>query len=412
MFWLTGSFNYLWPSMLTMVFLCLLFSKKNWHILCALPLALIAGNGHESISLGISATLVIYTIISPRKSLVFYIAVACYIIGMLTNVLAPGNFVRLDSVNTSGAIGFFDFILKYFKHILKVGYRLTFNWSDLGVQCCVLMWGYSVLTYWKLRKSCDYDAAKHTILVSFLVGSIASLGINFISGTTYARAVYGFCFLAYLTFITSLTHLEKRQLYRGLLTVSFIINIIFIPIVYTKVSISHENVKNAIHHSQTKKHIAIAHPDSSILHNSRFCSYTPSPCLLNNNNKNLAALYGGEDISLLEFEHARLIFASLDLLKQTDYHKTINLPQQLRIARLRSKPTQIVEHLFLKPLNPADKSYTAKLHHWLTSQLTPGKNTYVIRIDDNYYLYWISNDYHGSANIVYKDKKSVTITIE
>lgn len=402
MFWLTGSFNYLWPSMFTVAFLCLLFSQKRWGLILSIPVAIVAGNGHESISLGVSAMLILYAFIAPRRPLIFYVSIACFVIGMLSNALAPGNFVRFESVTASGSSYIYSLLLKYSKYFLKVCYRLTFNWSDLGVQCCTILWTTAAAVCIRKRKEWASANASYILMLCFTIGALASLGLNVLSGTAYSRSVYGFCFLAYLTFLFSVSFMGYGKLNKCLLMLALVANTVFIPIAWRDVNIFHENVKKSILCCKNGTHIVIAHKDSGVLKNSRFASYTPSPCLLQNSV--FESLYGKTEVSLIEPDTAHLILSKQTELSKVAHHEVVNLAGGVAITRLKERPRKVQEELTLKPLTTDNQSYFAKLQHWIYKQKKPSQQSYVVNLDDQYYLFWNSDQFHGHAKVIYKDE--------
>lgn len=100
MLWSLGSFNYLWVSVATLALLLLLQRKaekevnvSDWMLA---PLAIIAGNGHEAISVPLSASFAIYLVCHLHKcrSLATTPYMVFYMVGMLIILLSPGLLVR------------------------------------------------------------------------------------------------------------------------------------------------------------------------------------------------------------------------------------------------------------------------------------------------------------------------------
>lgn len=404
MFWLTGSFNYLWPSFFTISFLILLFTQNTKLTYFAIPVGIIAGNGHESISLGISVTLILYSIISTKKSKLFYIAIACYIIGALSNFLAPGNYVRMASTAGAETLGGVDYLQKYIKHLLKIGYRLTFNWSDLGVQCCTCLWLLASYYFLKYRKT-TRNSTKNILLLCLISGTICSLGLNLISGTAYARSVYGFCFLAYLSFMFAIGNFlkENSRFYYFFLLLTTIANIIFIPAAYKHIKLFNINVQQAIQCSQNGHHIACAHPESECLQNSRFAGFGLSPCLLDN--WNFEDLYCCA-ISLLNKQDFLTIYSNKSYISRQKENHSFQLNNKLNMIKLPSRPKHVTENLSYKPLS-SDASLFTKLNHKILQQKKPEKLSFLIKHDGYYYLCWHSELYNGTFTITYNDKTFV-----
>ncbi len=409
MFWLTGSFNYLWPSMFAVGYLCLLLSEKRWCVITSIPLALIAGNGHESISVGVATMLVLYAFLTTRKPMIFYVSITCFIIGMLTNVLAPGNFVRFESVTSVSSSGGLALIMKYFKYFMKLGYRLTLNWTDLGVQCCTALWTIAAIYCIRKRDAWKVRDMSYILILCFTVGSVATLGLNVLSGTAYVRSVYGFCFFAYLTFLFVVSRISKEKLNLSLLMVAILANVVFVPVAWRDISIFNENIERAVQCIKKGTSIAVAHEDSQMLHESRFGSYAPSPCLLKNSI--FSDFQGGKDFSLVEADTARIILHRYPDFQHADYHKVINLDGGVSVVRLKDRPDKVQENISVKPLTDSHAGYLAKIQHWILSQMKPEQQSSVINIDNAYYLFWISRGFQGNATVVY-DSERVDIPIE
>lgn len=410
--WLTGSFNYLWTSCFTVTFLCLLLSNNRNQLIAAIPLGLIAGNGHESLSLGISAALVLFAITTPRKSNLFYVAIICYILGFLSNALAPGNFVRVDSVGAASQQGIASQILFYLKNFLKVGYRLTFNWSDLGVQCCTFLWIIAGILWYRLKARIISKEQKNkkVLLTCLLIGGLCSLGLNLISGTAYPRAVYGFCFLSYLACIYALSFYTTSKVYAYLPSCFILLNALMYPIAYQDIQTFRENINRTVQCCEKGEHIATALPDREKLKNSRFAGYGPSPCVLHN--WNLELLYNVKDISLLDEDVATSIKQNLPTIAKLRTHEKTILNDRIAIMRLASKPINVSENLSHKPLAAANTSLFSKVGHWIKTQKKPEQQCFVIYTSNNYYLYWIKNTYNGSIGIHYKDEGHVNFNID
>ncbi len=108
-FWLTGSCNYQWSALLVLLFLNLLFLPAPRSVAWLLfPLALLAGNGNEALSLGLAASLFVHAVFRrhelERRQLA---GLLCFWLGTASNVFSPGAAARLemagDSVTSASA---------------------------------------------------------------------------------------------------------------------------------------------------------------------------------------------------------------------------------------------------------------------------------------------------------------------
>ena len=410
MFWLTGSFNYLWASCLTAIFLTLLFSENKKYQIAAVVVGLIAGNGHESISLGVSWILVVYAVVTRKKSLIYYAAVAAYVIGMLTNVLAPGNFVRLAPQVSVEQAGIIPYVLKYVKHLLKVGYRLTFNWSELGAPCCTLLWCAAVYVCTNLRKKMSRQGVLAAVVLS---GAVVSLSLNVLSGVSYARSVYGFCFLSYLGFLLVFMQ-ARRECWKNMtLGVLLLANLMIIPQAYNDISIQKKSMEKVYREcSEGKKLISVV-PECDMSLSSRYACSPVSVLMNSPSNRSLARLLGLESISILKAADAAAIERHYSEIKTASVHEVIHVDHYLGLVRLLDNPKSVAASIKrISHIKPGD-SYLAKIQDWIARQQGFGGNSHtVIRIDDGYYLFWERGFSNGTVQVTYADGTSTVINVD
>ncbi len=102
-FWLTGSCNYQWSALLVLAFLNLLFLPAPRAVAWLLfPVALLAGNGNEALSIGLSLALAAYAIFRRLElSLRQFAGLACFFVGTASNVFSPGAAARLEMAGES-----------------------------------------------------------------------------------------------------------------------------------------------------------------------------------------------------------------------------------------------------------------------------------------------------------------------
>ncbi len=97
-FWLTGSCNYQWAALLVLAFLNLLFLPApralGWLLF---PVALLAGNSNEALSLGLALALGCYAIFRREElSLRQFAGLLCFFGGTGSNVFSPGVAARIE----------------------------------------------------------------------------------------------------------------------------------------------------------------------------------------------------------------------------------------------------------------------------------------------------------------------------
>ena len=101
--------GYIWTFSLVMIFLLGFFTERNidkwWQILLLGLFSLIAGNGNESLNIGVSGALIIYWISNMRKmSTRQYIMMICFGLGTLAICLSPAAYARAASSANGGLV--------------------------------------------------------------------------------------------------------------------------------------------------------------------------------------------------------------------------------------------------------------------------------------------------------------------
>ena len=95
--WLTGSCNYLWTSVIILLFLYL-FHKENKNVIIFSILGILAGMCNENFSLSIIFVCILFVIFNKNyRNKNNYIGIIFLIIGYLFLFLAPGNFIRASA---------------------------------------------------------------------------------------------------------------------------------------------------------------------------------------------------------------------------------------------------------------------------------------------------------------------------
>lgn len=399
-FWLTGSFNYLWPSAFTTIFLYLITSRNKKFEIIAILLAPIVGNFHESISAGVTITLIAYAFLSHNKSINYYIALSFYIIGFLSNALAPGNFSRLSAVTNPEYSDFISFLYKYFTYTLKVGYRLTLNYSDIRVQLCSLSLITAIIICYK-----NYKKDKTTFLlpICLILGAICSLSINIVSGTTYVRSVFGFCFLAYLAFMLSLFSCIKTKCSNTILGVLLTLNCIFIPICLDNVSTIKNVMERAEECCQNKQTYVLVDDKYIDMKNSFFASHGMSFCSLDNSS--MEKYFNTRDISALNNLHYQVLKKHHKDLIKSSYNKVLRLDNTLFVAKLRTRPISISSEIIEK--NQIGNSLFDKVQHYIASHKKQEKSCFLVKLYDEYYVYW--THINLSTTLKFNEHKTFTL---
>lgn len=402
MFWLSGSFNYMWSSFFSLVFLTLLFSGNKKCQMFAIPLGIIAGNCQETTALAISAALVAYAIFSPRKSTLFYVCLASYVIGFFLNATAPGNYVRLASKNHE-VTSFGTAIAVYVKYFAKVGYRLFFNTSELSVQFCVAMWITAACVCVRLRKQKNNA---YVVPACILFGAVFSLSLNVASGTAVARSLYGFCFLSYVAFIYILAQLLNKRYIRIFLVGILVLNVIAIPCALKDIYTLNKTMESVAEASQRKATLVRAYPGWEQLGGSRYAECMISSCI--SDNLYAARYYGVKELSVLPANAVDAINAQKNEIDRLIVHTPYRLANGGTIARLQERPEKL--ELNIDTSLPPGANAWDKLHNWIDKYRYKDKKVALILLDGTYWAYWKESKAEQLV-IHYKKATSVEIPI-
>lgn len=396
MFWLSAGFNYTIPAFLSILFLGLAFSGNRKCQAIAIPFAIIAANGQECISLAISAALVLYAIVTPRKSNLFYACIVSYVIGFLLNATAPGNFVRLAASGPE-MTDFASVAQNYVKNFLKVGYRLFFNTSSWHVLACTAMWITSACLCLKLKKTGNKD---YIVPACILFGAIATLSINVASGTAVARSVYGYAFLSYAAFIYILVRVLSKKYVYIFLSAFLLMNIVCIPQAIKDIHTLDQTMQSVEETAHNKETIVQAAPGWENLDNSSYASCMVSPCVLGN--RRINQYYNTTNLSVLPYNDAETLKNHRDEICSLPPHVATCLDNRLNLVRLTELPQKL--DLVVDTSLPADANAWDKLHHWIDRHRYKHKQCYIIYTAGSYWAYWTLADAE-KLQIKYKESE-------
>ena len=184
--WSMGTFNYLWVSTFTIVFILFLryLDKKNdiiyWFIA---PISFLIGCSHEALSLPLSITFIIYLIVN-RREIIHKPIISClvfYILGAIICLSSPGIIDRADG----------EIILQ--KRILSGILNLLFN---VRVTWLLLI---SLIFIWKRNREKAYREIFQNRY--YYITLIMCLGIVFLCGSTLDRVAFYSDFISMLLLV-------------------------------------------------------------------------------------------------------------------------------------------------------------------------------------------------------------------
>lgn len=183
--WLTGSCNYLWASMLNILVLVLLLNSNPKIQWLSVPVALCAGNSHEGISICMFVSLTAYIILNWRqKREVVYVCTLIFLgIGIASNVLAPGTFVRMASTHEadSGSA-----ISNLISNYIQIGVSAIRGQREFNICFCLFPMVLLLNLYSYVQKRIISKLS-----IALLLGAILGTFIPMAANTLYARAFFG-----------------------------------------------------------------------------------------------------------------------------------------------------------------------------------------------------------------------------
>ncbi len=381
MFWLTGAFNYCWCAFWGILFISLLTSDNTKKIFGALLLAPFVGNAHESLSVGIIVIAFTYAFFKRKTSFLYWATCIFLIAGFFTNVLSPGNFRRLESTTeiTSGVL---PTIWKYCIYLMKVGYRLILNWSEPNIPILTCCWVTTASVCWRQFKKGNKVA--YILPTCFCLGALCTLSLNLLSGFTYTRSVFAFCFFAYIGILYTMILTEK--LHKAIVILFLILNFFTIPLACQDINILHKTMLKAKQTVLNKETITIAPQGWERLETSRYADKGIEPNTLANNH--FKKYYNIEDIAILTTKQSQIIDQNKETLKNLSPHTSITLNNQLQFVRLKGKPKQIEISVSDTP-DDSSAHYWKKFKRWMRKHKRLPEPCYVINYNGVYYSFWI-----------------------
>ena len=130
-FWLSGSVNYLWSTTICIIFAYIFFSNERLSQICSsgnivrfgfMLLSFLAGWSQEGIVVGLGAAVVLFIVINYKNLSSFQIITSLlFFIGSILLIMAPGNFARLENMNSDESVSIsvtssgLSYILLYIK---------------------------------------------------------------------------------------------------------------------------------------------------------------------------------------------------------------------------------------------------------------------------------------------------------
>ncbi len=184
-FWVSGSCNYQWASLLILSFLYLWnMPQSRWAMWLALPVGLLAGNSNEALSLGLGVALVLYTLIRFRSlTRMQKWAVAVFLLGVLSNVKAPGVAVRLGRGGIDAPL-WMDLVFR----TVRGGAELVRNRITVVILPCCLF----ALSFWEAFRT------RKLPFPYLLIAAVLALGAAVYSQEINERSLFALFLFSFL----------------------------------------------------------------------------------------------------------------------------------------------------------------------------------------------------------------------
>ena len=225
---------YIWMYDLVLSYLLLLLFYKPKSQLWAMllfPFAILVGNAHESINIGLALGLFIYGIRNiTRLSLNDYAMLIGFAIGVVLIVLSPGSQNKVDEIGFS-----FSFIFTLF----------------LSIKATLLLIALLLITIKSNRTTLKMFYNKHSLFIDALLGCLL---FCFLLRIPICRAYYGAEVLSLALIISIWSgQIKKHTIYFSLVLVSFVVlfqSIIYASSMYKRID-SYKQIKELYVNSKT-----------------------------------------------------------------------------------------------------------------------------------------------------------------
>ena len=191
MFMIAGSLNYVWATVIVLIFLKAFFSpllnETNGRVIGLCIYSFVAGAWGEMYSVCVAPSLLLVMCLDKlRRNRVAWLMLLFFFIGTAIMVLAPGNYARMLEVNDGGSTSISTRIVNTMVNVL--GGNLPWLWVLM-----IALWIYirkykGIIGFWRNN-------------VFWWVAILFSLVFSIVSGASYQRtffAIYTFTFVLFL----------------------------------------------------------------------------------------------------------------------------------------------------------------------------------------------------------------------
>ena len=391
--WLTGSVNYLWAACLNVIFLYVFISNKI-NLFWAIPLSLISGNTHEGIALGVAGFIFGMLVFNPPMGSKRAILSAFYVTGALTNILAPGNFVRMEVLSGgSSNTAVSDFAANLYIQIKGMIAMLTetndiaVNFSFVAVCICFSL----VVSMLMMRRKRDV-----IIPACLLLGAICSLALNVVTGTLYPRALFGFCFLSFLAlnaaiFAVAPPHFVKYILAGGLCA-SLMLNMREMPRAWNSIVALHGAIEKIRRDVERGKELIVA-PENLLNNDQRYMElYGIGSDIITN--RPLVCYYGGDDFCVLKEDEMSVVVNNMELMKAMKPNCIAHLSDSYHAVKLIDRPCKV--EVWLPPM---ELPYKIKLVREYVKKKQRSISCIVLKYEGEYYVLWKSAELRARLQV-------------
>lgn len=381
MFWLTGSINYLWVSCINVLFFYVVFFMHVKWRYAFIPLGIIAGNAHEGFSIGLCVMLFYLAIKLKKRDRLFYVLLGSYFLGTFTNIVAPGNYIRLGQNAESVELLSSDYICSVLRAARQSLYSIV-SMGDMGLSFSALLFLCSFFLVLIFGKK---DSTKTYYIKALLLAAVSCLLLNIYAKVYYSRAFFPFCFFSCFSFVFALSLLKNCRVFKYFMNLfllfALIINIVEIP-------------KAVISIKSLREMVAYVYSEASVGN-----SYICNPDCMKKMNWRYVELWGMGTNALYNRPFARYHGCSDFVVLPNDLFQEVKKNKPVFIAMNINEPFYIKENMCVVRLSNIpqkayilstyERNYDRGITGWYYKIAMPESVKYdpvVFILDGNYYV--------------------------
>ncbi len=402
-FWVTGAVVYLWAACINVLFVCFLLKENRMYGCLALAMSLPAGNANEAMALGLIVSLGLYFMLTRSKRIIHHVGLILYGIGAGLNIIAPGNFVRME-VRGMSEVRPMALILTEFYEQLKYIFTTVLFTGDEGVKIAYALFFALLIVACMCWK--HFRERWYVLFVSLLVGAMVIMCFNLYVKAIYPRALFPFCFIVFLSACVAAcgvfdNGVLSRRWNRLVAIILFAVaggwSVVEIPAAYASIS--------ALRQMQIKTQNAVQQGVNIVIRDEQYersdTRYQERCCMSSDvlGNRQYVSHFGGKDYSVLTAEQAQLIQRIESKLCSMNNAQMITV-DGWRVYCMVDRPKSVSIH---EP--PRETPYKIRFMREISHKMKRKVGQFTVRIGQRYYALWQSNEPCCILTIQYMDKR-------